>query len=85
MDRNWVDLAACRGLDPTIFYPLTEDEAPAAKAICAQCPVAEDCLEHAIEHRERNGVWGGATERERMRIIRRRRRVRGQEVSAQAS
>jgi len=85
MDRNWVDMAACRGLDSTIFYPLTDDEADPAKLVCSGCPVAEECLEHAIDNRERNGVWGGATERERMRIIRRRRRVRGQEVSAQAS
>ena len=85
MDRNWVDAAACRGLDSAIFYPLTDEEAETAKDVCAVCPVVDECLEHAIDNRERNGVWGGATERERMRIIRRRRRVRGQEVSAQAS
>ena len=81
MDRNWVDDAACRGLDPTIFYPASEDDAGPAKAVCAQCPVAESCLEQAIVHRERNGVWGGATERERVRIVRRRRRLRAESVA----
>ena len=76
MNKNWVDRAACRGLDPAIFYPPTDEEADDARAVCAQCPVAEDCLEHAIEHREKSGVWGGATERERLRIVRRRRRNR---------
>jgi len=85
MEQNWADRAACRGLDPAIFYPLTDDEAGEAKEVCAECPVQDDCLEFAIEFREKNGVWGGATERERMRIIRRRRRLRQQQVSAQAS
>jgi WhiB family transcriptional regulator, redox-sensing transcriptional regulator len=74
--RSWVDDAACRGLDPTIFYPATDEEADTAKEICAACPVQAACLEHAIGNREHNGVWGGATERERQRIIRRRRRLR---------
>ena len=76
MDREWVHRSACRGLDPIIFYPATDDEADAAKSVCTQCPVQLACLEHAIGNREHNGVWGGATERERQRIIRRRRRVR---------
>ena len=76
MDVAWAESAACRGLDPMIFYPATDEDAEVAKAICAACPVREDCLEHAIDEREHNGVWGGATERERQRIIRRRRRQR---------
>ena len=39
-----------------------------------QCPVREACLEHAIAVREKHGVWGGLTARERRRLIRRRRR-----------
>jgi WhiB family redox-sensing transcriptional regulator len=30
------------------------------------------CLEHAIVCREREGVWGGLTERERRRMLRQR-------------
>lgn len=84
MNRNWVGKAACSGLDPAVFYPPTDEDADEAKVICAACPVQEPCLEHAIEMREKNGVWGGATERERLRIIRRRRRLRAQ-VSELAS
>ena len=45
-----------------------------AKAVCAQCPVVDLCLEHALGVREKEGIWGGCTERERRRIIRQRRR-----------
>jgi WhiB family redox-sensing transcriptional regulator len=76
MNQPWRSAAACRGLDPLIFYPLTDedDDAEPAKSVCEQCPVREACLEHALGAREKEGVWGGATERERRRIIRQRRR-----------
>lgn len=75
MNHPWQRKAACKGLDPTIFYPADEDdECPDAKAVCAQCPVVEPCLEHALGVREKEGIWGGCTERERRRIIRQRRR-----------
>ena len=72
---TWRDQAACRGLDPEVFYPITEEEEATAKNICADCTVRQSCLEHAITHREKDGIWGGATERERRRIIRQRRRT----------
>ena len=72
---SWRDQAACRGLDPEVFYPVNEEEEAAAKSICAECTVRQTCLEHAITHREKEGIWGGATERERRRIIRQRRRT----------
>jgi WhiB family redox-sensing transcriptional regulator len=74
MNLAWRQRAACRGVDPDIFYPASEEEAEAAKAICAVCPVREPCLEYALVNRERDGVWGGATERERRRIVRQRRK-----------
>lgn len=72
---SWRDRGRCRGLDPDIFYPPEEDDGLEAKEICAHCSVREICLEHAITHREKIGVWGGLTERERRRLIRRRRRA----------
>jgi WhiB family redox-sensing transcriptional regulator len=36
--------------------------------------VKQTCLDHALSFREKAGVWGGATERDRRRIIRQRRR-----------
>ncbi|HEV7720584.1 MAG TPA: WhiB family transcriptional regulator [Iamia sp.] len=72
---SWRRQAACQGLDPTIFFPSDDDdECLDAKAVCAQCPVADLCLEHALGVREKEGIWGGCTERERRRIIRQRRR-----------
>lgn len=44
----------------------------AARQICAECPVKADCLEYVLESRIDHGVWGGS-ERERRRILRRRR------------
>jgi WhiB family transcriptional regulator, redox-sensing transcriptional regulator len=75
MNQSWRQHAACRGLDPEIFYPASDEEADSAKAVCALCSVEESCLEFALSAREREGVWGGATERERRRIIRQRRRT----------
>jgi WhiB family redox-sensing transcriptional regulator len=76
MELAWRRHAACRGLDPEIFYPATEDDDVAdAKAVCTACGVQELCLEWALQVREKEGVWGGATEKERRRILRQRRRA----------
>ena len=75
MRHSWRQHAACRGIDPDVFYPPSDEEAEEAKAICGICPVRTPCLEHALANRERDGVWGGATERERRRIIRHRRKT----------
>lgn len=74
MSLSWRQAAACRGVDPEIFYPASEEEADEAKAICGQCPVRQACLEYALVSRERDGVWGAATEKERRRILRQRRK-----------
>jgi WhiB family redox-sensing transcriptional regulator len=74
MNANWRQRAACRGIDADVFYPLSDEMAEEAKGICADCPVREACLEHALMTRERDGVWGGRTERERRRILRQRRK-----------
>ena len=52
-----------------------DDDAVEAKSVCAQCGVRVACLEYALVSREKSGVWGGATERERRRLIRQRRRT----------
>jgi WhiB family transcriptional regulator, redox-sensing transcriptional regulator len=70
----WRELGACKGLDPSIFYPDDDTEANVAKTVCAGCGVRVACLEYALQSREKQGVWGGATERERRRMVRQRRR-----------
>jgi WhiB family redox-sensing transcriptional regulator len=74
-ELKWFDLGACRGLDASVFYPDDDESAEIAKAVCAGCNVRTACLEHALAVREKSGVWGGATERDRRRMIRQRRRV----------
>jgi WhiB family redox-sensing transcriptional regulator len=77
MKQSWRQQAACRGLDPLIFYPVSDDDVATdvAKEVCAGCNVREACLEYALTVREKEGIWGGATERERRRILRQRRRA----------
>ncbi len=75
MNLSWRKKAACHGLAPEIFFPADEDDSSSAKEICAECPVQEACLEHALSIREKEGIWGGYTERERRRLIRQRRRT----------
>lgn len=75
MNLSWRQKGACRGLDPEIFYPVSDDDAGPAKTICDECPVHEPCLEYALATRERDGIWGGATEKERRRMLRQRRKT----------
>ena len=70
----WRQQAACRGIDPEVFYPDGEERARGAKAICVSCPVRQPCLEWALATPERQGVWGGCDERDRRRILRQTRR-----------
>ena len=56
-----------------MFFPSDGVGVEVARRICADCPVKEPCLEYALEHRIDHGVWGGCSERERRRILKRRR------------
>ena len=75
VDKSWQFGAACQGLAADIFYPQSDEQCDVAKTVCASCPVRTPCLEYAITVREKDGVWGGANEKERRRIIRQRRRA----------
>lgn len=72
-DTEWMVFAACRTKPLDLFFPNDGPGVAEAVRVCAKCVVRGDCLEYAIEHRINQGVWGGASERERQRIIRRRR------------
>jgi WhiB family redox-sensing transcriptional regulator len=74
-EGQWRSKGACQGLDPDIFYPDNDDHADVAKAVCDECQVRIACLNHALDNREHQGVWGGATARERRRLLRQRRRI----------
>lgn len=60
---NWREGRACRKVDPELFF--NDDTEQIAVAICFHCPVRELCLQWAIDHKEKHGVWGGLTELER--------------------
>jgi WhiB family redox-sensing transcriptional regulator len=72
--RNWRNLAACRGLDPDLFFAERGDTLTVrnARAVCATCPVAAECLEYAIANDETVGMWGGLCGDELIRERRRR-------------
>jgi WhiB family redox-sensing transcriptional regulator len=58
----------CAQTDPEVFFPEKGGSVREAKAVCAGCPVRTPCLEYALAHDERFGVWGGLSERERRRL-----------------
>lgn len=67
--------------DGTVFeaYGDTDPFYEEARQICSACPMRELCLEYAMTHRIRFGMYGGLTPIERRRIERRDRRKRLQE------
>jgi WhiB family redox-sensing transcriptional regulator len=69
----WMMHARCRGAKPTTFFPSDGLGVEFAQRLCTECEVRVDCLEYALRNRIEHGVWGGASERERRRILRRRR------------
>ena len=70
-ERPWAVFAACRDANPDLFFATTRDEVEAALALCDICTVREDCLEYALEARERFGIWGGSTDKQRRKLLRR--------------
>ena len=73
MDTDWMQHGLCREIAPATFFPSDGVGVEAARRICQSCPVQAPCLEYALVERVDHGVWGGASERERRRILKRRR------------
>lgn len=69
-ERDWQDDAVCSQTDPESFFPEKGGSTKEAKKICLTCPVRNDCLQYALDHDERFGIWGGYSERERRRLKR---------------
>ena len=68
---DWQARGLCRGVEPEVFFPVAEEDAWRAKEICGVCSVREMCLTFSLTNRERYGVWGGVTEKERQDMFRR--------------
>jgi WhiB family redox-sensing transcriptional regulator len=69
-DDQWQDRALCAQTDPEAFFPEKGGSTREAKRICMGCEVRDACLEYALAHDERFGIWGGLSERERRRLKR---------------
>jgi hypothetical protein len=83
---DWRTSAACRGEDPDLWFPLSDDvrwalQIEQAKAICNRCPVRGACLAAALREegarRDRYGIRGGLADTERRQLRRRKDRGTG--------
>ena len=57
-DHAWMADAACRHHPELDWFDL-DCYLHAVLAVCATCPVGDHCLDYAIRHELRDGVWGG--------------------------
>ena len=67
-EQEWQERALCAQTDPEAFFPEKGGSTREAKRICLGCEVRSECLEYALAHDERFGIWGGLSERERRRL-----------------
>ncbi len=81
-ERRWQERANCLGVDPDLFFPERGASTREAKAVCGSCEVRAECLEYALDHAEKFGIWGGLSERERRRLRRQRALARRNAASA---
>ena len=72
-ETAWMADGNCRLHPPATFFPSDGVGVDRARKICKGCPVVSACLEYALDARIDHGVWGGCSERERRRILKRRR------------
>jgi WhiB family redox-sensing transcriptional regulator len=70
--QRWQERANCLGVDPDLFFPERGASTREAKGVCRGCEVKDECLEYALAHGEKFGIWGGLSERERRRVRRAR-------------
>ncbi len=65
----WSEDALCAEVDPERWFPEKGGSTKEAKAVCRQCTVRAECLEYALDTKQRFGIWGGKSERERRRLL----------------
>jgi len=74
--ENWMSQGKCVGLGH-IMFPERGDSCNPARAVCATCPVKQQCAEYGIANPGLDGVWGGLSHRQRRAIFRARRKAAG--------
>lgn len=70
IDRAWQERALCAQTGADFFFPEPGSSVREAKRICGMCEMRTACLEYALSNDERFGVWGGLSEKERLRLRR---------------
>lgn len=73
MNDNWRDEALCLEIGGDPFFPEKGEPIADVKRVCQGCPVRAECLEYSIVTNQRYGVWGGVSERNRRKLIAKRR------------
>lgn len=77
--HDWHADAACRGMDPALFFPDAKGPtvvAPEVEAACRRCPVKAECLDEVLAWTD-EADWGwraGLTAAERRKLRARRRK-----------
>ncbi len=70
-DEPWRQEAACRAADTALFFGFEEDQERAVAICRGSCPVMIECREYAVATRRQDGVWGGLTEEQLRRRVKR--------------
>jgi WhiB family redox-sensing transcriptional regulator len=70
-ELSWQERSLCAQTDPEAFFPEKGGSTREAKKVCVGCEVRAECLEYALAHDERFGIWGGLSERERRKLKKR--------------
>ncbi|QAU07207.1 WhiB family transcription factor [Gordonia phage Asapag] len=70
---RWHIDAPCSQADADAWFPEKGESTANAKRVCMGCDVRTTCLEWALEHKEKFGVWGGLSELERRHLLKERR------------
>jgi hypothetical protein len=69
---DWADQAACKRMEPNLWFPSRGGTSEFALEVCSMCPVKIECAEYAIPDPGLQGIWGGLMKEERDRIRSRR-------------
>lgn len=66
--EEWRDEALCAQTDPDLFVIDKGDSSAQARKVCAECPVADFCLQWALDNNEQYGIYGGMSRKQRLRL-----------------
>jgi hypothetical protein len=68
---DWWEDAQCKRASPDVFFgnDTSTGRLNEARVYCASCPVAGDCLRHALGTPEKFGIWAGTSASSREAMI----------------